>query len=542
VTVDLTRSGWLADLVDAALQDHDPAAARLRLPREIRDAGPEGPDLEARARMLVARSLNRAVRATSGSADEAFLAPVEGHLSLLLDLAALLEAPFDPAQRRADLAAILAAGTGELAAALKAAPGRRAGPAADGAVQRALVRAGAALLRLLHPPGDPAGGLPLFAGTVVIQRRLLARIALAYFREGTLDPDQALAELDQSRDELALLVETLAGLVAAEGPIPHQGRQLAQRQVERLGLERDRARLARARVAGPRPPVEICEAAPPRLRPFLLEQLLLASVAAPGSTAHGEYVARFAEAAQVTPGRLAEMQAEAGTFHADHAAWFRDSALPQRQEWSELAAEWNEFGERMVDRVAAVVTQNMEAIATELRETGELGTLLAKAAQGQSLDAVERRKVKDQLLDLAKAVPALAIFAAPGGLVLLPLLAKLLPFDLLPSAFQGARREEGPRRKAGLPPDEGAPASPAGEAGDRAGVASPPAPEVQAKPAGGGETPSGAEARAEPGGEAAGGAADGRADPRRSEAAGGAAEGHEERGGLPVLPGGPGAA
>jgi hypothetical protein len=36
-------------------------------------------------------------------------------------------------------------------------------------------------------------------------------------------------------------------------------------------------------------------------------------------------------------------------------------------------------------------------------------------------------------------VPALAIFAAPGGMLLLPLLAKLLPFDLLPSAWDKSR-------------------------------------------------------------------------------------------------------
>jgi hypothetical protein len=458
VTIDLTRPGWLGDLVDASLRDHDPAAVRLRLPREIRDAGPEGPDLEARARMLVARSLHQAGRPGSGSADEDFLALVEGHLSMLLDLALLLEVPFDPAGRRADVAAILAAGTGELAAALKAAPAGRAHPPVDGAVQRALVRAGAALLRTHYPPGDPAGGLPLYAGMMAIQRRLLARIALAHFREGVLDPDQALAELEQSRDEAALLVEALAGLAAAEGPLPHPARHVASRQVERLGLERERARLVRARVAGPRPPAEICGAAPPRLRPFLLEQLLLAALAAPGSTAHGEYVAAFAEAARVTPERLAEMQVEAAAFHADHAAWFRAFGLQQRPEWSELAQEWNEFGERVIDRVAAVVTQNMEAIVTELRETGEMGTLLAKAASGQPLDAGERRRVKEQLLDLAKAVPALAIFAAPGGLVLLPLLAKLLPFDLLPSAFQGAKR-------AGRPaPSAGAPSAPGGGA------------------------------------------------------------------------------
>jgi hypothetical protein len=48
--------------------------------------------------------------------------------------------------------------------------------------------------------------------------------------------------------------------------------------------------------------------------------------------------------------------------------------------------------------------------------------------------------MRSQLIDVAKAVPALAIFAAPGGILLLLALAKVLPFDLLPSAF----REEGP--------------------------------------------------------------------------------------------------
>jgi len=114
----------------------------------------------------------------------------------------------------------------------------------------------------------------------------------------------------------------------------------------------------------------------------------------------------------------------------------------------------------------------LQAIVTELRETGEMGALIARAASGQPLDADERRRVKEQLLDLAKAVPALAIFAAPGGLVLLPLLAKVLPFDLLPSAFHHPRR--GGAERPGTP----AP-GPEGEAvareGAQAGTGGPPA-------------------------------------------------------------------
>jgi hypothetical protein len=464
VAVDLAKSTWLADLVDRELQGYDPAAARMRLPRDVREADPEGPDLDARARMLVVRSLRRNPAVPAREGDEAFLAPVEGHLDLLLDLALLLEVPFDPSQRKADVAAVLAAGTGELSTALKAAPGPGRRPPAEGFVRRALARAGEALLRLHHPPGDPEGGLPLYAGTVAVQRRLFARIALAFFQTGTLDSDHAVTQGDQAQDELVLLVEALAGLLAAEGPLPLRRRHVVQRQIERLGLDRERARAARARAASPRPPEEICAAAPPRLRTFLLEQLLLASLGVPGSTAHGELVARFAAAAEIPPDRLVSLQAEAAAFHADHGAWFRAFGLPQEPEWSELAEEWNDFGARMMDRVAAVVAQNMDAIVTELRETGELGTLLAKAAAGQALDAGERRKVKEQLIDLAKAVPALAIFAAPGGLVLLPLLAKLLPFDLLPSAFQSGKDRpatDRPRLARGAGPGKGAKGDPA---------------------------------------------------------------------------------
>ena len=97
----------------------------------------------------------------------------------------------------------------------------------------------------------------------------------------------------------------------------------------------------------------------------------------------------------------------------------------------------------MVDKVAAVVTENLDAIALELRETGELGTLLAKAAAGQPLDAAERRKVKEQLIDLAKAVPALAIFAAPGGHGPAPAAREAPPLrrpPLRPSARRAATR------------------------------------------------------------------------------------------------------
>jgi len=47
----------------------------------------------------------------------------------------------------------------------------------------------------------------------------------------------------------------------------------------------------------------------------------------------------------------------------------------------------------------------------------------------------EKEKVKIQLLDICKAIPAFTVFMLPGGALLLPLLIKLIP-DILPSAFR----------------------------------------------------------------------------------------------------------
>jgi hypothetical protein len=60
-----------------------------------------------------------------------------------------------------------------------------------------------------------------------------------------------------------------------------------------------------------------------------------------------------------------------------------------------------------------------------------------------------------ELIDLAKAIPALAAFAAPGGLLLFAALAKVLPFSILPSAFQGPRRPVLPAEVAPAAPADG---------------------------------------------------------------------------------------
>jgi hypothetical protein len=79
------------------------------------------------------------------------------------------------------------------------------------------------------------------------------------------------------------------------------------------------------------------------------------------------------------------------------------------------------------------VHRNKKRIIKELVESKELMVLLTHATK-RELTSTEKKKMKKQLLDVCKSIPALTIFLLPGGGLLLPLLVKFIP-QLLPSAF-----------------------------------------------------------------------------------------------------------
>ena len=363
--------------------------------------------------------------------DDPFLGPVTCHVGLLLDIALLYGVAFDVDRRRAELATLLAAQVGAFGLAAAADPAGRGG-GEPAAVQKALLRAGAALKERGHPAGDPKDGLPLHAGLLCVQRRHLARLAIAYYPAGPLALPEAKKLLGQAREDVALLAEALATIAAAPAPLGVHRRHVAAGQLARLALPGDLARRARAALKTPPDAAELAHAAPVRLRAFLLEQLLLAQLAAgDASPAREAVVASFAEASRIPPEQVAALQADAAELLSAQQRWLDGTgAVPD--EWDAFTEGWGEVADQMMDKVATAFTDNLEALVTELKETGELTQLLAKAAAGHTLDTVERAKVKAQLIDLAKAVPALALFAAPGGMLLLPLLAKVLPFNVLP--------------------------------------------------------------------------------------------------------------
>ncbi len=96
-----------------------------------------------------------------------------------------------------------------------------------------------------------------------------------------------------------------------------------------------------------------------------------------------------------------------------------------------------QFYEGMSKNVGKLILRNSKRLKKELTESKELVSLLSKSAT-KELNADERKKIQNQLLDIFKTIPSLAIFMLPGGAVLLPIFIKLIP-KLLPSAFDDNR-------------------------------------------------------------------------------------------------------
>lgn len=87
-------------------------------------------------------------------------------------------------------------------------------------------------------------------------------------------------------------------------------------------------------------------------------------------------------------------------------------------------------------RFQVFFNKNSSKIIKEMSESKELLELLWKA-KNEKLTDEEREKVKEQIIDVLKTIPSLTIFMIPGGSILLPILLKILPEELLmPSSFR----------------------------------------------------------------------------------------------------------
>lgn len=421
----LSNHDWLRKVVA-----HRPAAPR---------GGPEQPlrrvDVR-RARALLGARLEDLGLLYGTPLLPADVAPEEGQREkLILALTAglvelghaLADALHRPAARRdADLAAVFLAFAGlpEEGAALAGNP-----RPSQAAVSRAFARAAPRLAeRMEQLTADPVYGVPLHNGLTWVDAWSFGRIALGFFARGELDASIARRRLQSAGRDKATLVEALVQLVWSGGAPSASVKRAMARQIGSLGLPRATGRGLREALERPgRPSALAAKVHGREHRRFVLAQAILASlVDGRRSRAERAFLTELAGALGFGDDDVTRLELRLTRFYAEHRAFVDTFSVPDAG--AELADE-------LVDDLSRTVQKNLEAMTQELKQTGELAELLAKAARGTTLTDAERLRLRQDLVDVAKAVPSLAILAAPGGLFLLAALTRVLPFSILPSAW-----------------------------------------------------------------------------------------------------------
>ncbi|MBN1205722.1 MAG: hypothetical protein JXB05_12465 [Myxococcaceae bacterium] len=446
--MDLGKAGWLSSILEEVVEAHRsvsvPAAtpglsgshssgrarARAYLRQTLRASGllygtpTEGPP-PAEGTPPAGAAGGR-VRAPE---EQLFLAVVRTLARMALDIALLTGAPLGP---RADqLLLLLATLAGELdlaeSIAAKLQDGRALTRRLQGKVEGALAR------RAISLAGDPVYGLVLHNGALYADAQMFGRQAIDYFARGRFQRAAAQRRIDFAAKQKALLVKVLAGLSCADREPSYAARRAILRQVEDLALPsaiESELKAAVKKSFKHRLPVReiVAEVRSKDLKHFILEQALLASLV-DGQRSRGEraFIQELAVALRVPEADVQRLELEMAEFYARHRSVV---------DVFTVSAAAGIMGEDFVSRIQEALDKNFHRVMQEVRETGDLAVLLAKAARGQKLTRDERRRMRAQLIDVAKVIPALAIFAAPGGVLLLIALSKVLPFNLLPSAFQ----------------------------------------------------------------------------------------------------------
>ena len=252
---------------------------------------------------------------------------------------------------------------------------------------------------------------------------------LLWSRENTeLDcsaPEKYL-ELDrQLREEMIFM---FAALIWADGILATAEQQIIEKFIEQTGLKESKQNELMQII---REPVKIldlhCSFTSVIIGSYLVEQLILLSlIANQEASQERELIENISLNLGLSPENIEELYCSVAEFFSVHNG---------RLEFLKNNAAFTQFQDYMNDTVVKLVQKNIANIMMEVKETKELSELLLKATT-RPLTSHEKQKVQNQLMDVARSIPALAIFALPGGGILLPVLIKVLPFNILPSSFQ----------------------------------------------------------------------------------------------------------
>ena len=227
------------------------------------------------------------------------------------------------------------------------------------------------------------------------------------------------------REEMVII---FAALIWADDYVDRTEQQVMEKYIVQTRLTESKQNELRQRILEPVKIEEIqCSSNPVIIRSYLVEQLILLSlIGNQEAWQERDLIENISLKLNLKSEKLEQLYFSVAEFFSVHN---------QRLEFLKNNTAARQFQDYMNDKIVILVKKNVDKIMNEIGETKELSELMLKAAI-KPLSSEEKQKVQDQLIDVAKSIPALAIFALPGGGILLPILIKVLPFNILPSSFQ----------------------------------------------------------------------------------------------------------
>ena len=434
-TLQLGDTGWLQALLDEAVEGVPrPPFTKRKVPRRpVHDADASLHDAIWSSGVMLGALARETPGPVQGRthADGAFVQTLRFSLREAALVTVERQPRLDEAQLRWRLGAVLGAMVDEFGASSVLDEAIETGelPRVDEVRLTGVI--GSHLVRRAYLQGNPRDGFPLHAAVMELEARSLVRLATAKAQWGRPLRPRVAGYGRHLSQSMALFTELVAAVFAStEAPdasASPEWLRIASRQIRALAIAPSHRRAVTERLREPRRPVQLLRGVPRRLQEIQLEHLVLAAVLS--NRWNETSRALVVEAVEAIGGSAEDtdcMAARCAALGIEH----KDSALGLTDPGRETVMS--------VTLNAALDSMHgaASAMAREVRATGELGTLLGRMAKGDDLSAAEKRKMREQLIDLAKAVPALAVFAAPGGTLLLPLALKLLPAEMLPAAFQ----------------------------------------------------------------------------------------------------------
>ena len=249
--------------------------------------------------------------------------------------------------------------------------------------------------------------------------------ARAKAKNETLEP-ATFVEMDKKLREEMIII--FAALIWADDYVDNTEQQVIDKYIEQTELQESKQNELTLRILEPVKIEDIkCSSISGIISRYLVEQLILLSlIDNQGVWQERELIEKISLRLGFSPENLEQLYLSVAEFFSVHN---------ERLEFLKNNNAAQQFQDYMNDKVLKLVRKNVDNIMKEIKETQELSELLVKATT-KPLTNEEKQKVQEQLMDVAKSIPALAIFALPGGGILLPILIKVLPFNILPSSFQ----------------------------------------------------------------------------------------------------------